>query len=126
MNVIVIMGRLGADPVSIPSSSGNVTKFRVATDRYNGKDREKTTDWHSVVCFGRTAENCSQYLSKGSMCCVRGSIKYSKWEKEDGSYGYSTDVIADDVRFVSSSQSPQSTGSTNNTPAAVADNEMPF
>ncbi len=125
MNLIVLMGRLGADPECRQTASGMaVTKFRVATDRYNGKDREKTTDWHSIVTFGRLAENCAQYLRKGSMCCVQGSVKYSTWEKQDGSTGYATDVIADDVKFVSQSQSQSQ--SPQSGPAPVEADEMPF
>jgi single-strand DNA-binding protein len=135
INSVLIVGRLGADPEVRNSQSGKtITKFRVATDRYNGPDREKTTDWHSIVVFGRSADNCARYLGKGSIVGVQGSIKYNSFTKQDGSLGYSTDIIADRVDFIGPPSSSKGNSGGQGAdyddefskPQQVGDDEMPF
>ncbi len=113
MNIIILSGHLGNDPEMRLSQAGKpVTKFRLATT--SGWGDNKRTDWHNIVCFGKTAENCDQYLLKGSRVNLRGSVKYGQWEK-DGITKYFTDILADHVDFISttkndrSAERPQST-----------------
>jgi len=97
VNKVVLVGRLGADPEKRVSSNDTViTKFRIATDR-RGRDQGQT-DWHSITTFGRTAELCAQYLSKGRQVYIEGRISYNKSQKNDQWY---TDIIANDVQFLS-------------------------
>ena len=100
MNSIILVGRLGADP----ETKGTVTTMRVATDRWNGK--ESVTDWHRIVCFSGLGERCAKYLKRGKQVAIRGKVTYSKWEK-DGSTHYSTDILADDVQFLSPAEAAQ-------------------
>ena len=104
-NKVILVGRLGADPEIRYSASGSpVTKMRVATDE-SYTDREsgtpvKRTEWHTVVVFQRQAENCKNFLSKGSLVCVEGSLQTRKWQDQQGADHYSTEVKAIRVRFL--------------------------
>jgi single-strand DNA-binding protein len=125
INSITIVGRLGGDPEIRTTQSGStVTKFSLATDRYNGKERDKTTDWHRVVCFGQLAENCAKYLAKGRQAAVRGSMKYGSYEK-DGVRHNTAEVMAEEVQFLGGGNGGgQAEGEFQ--PDAVAPNDMPF
>ncbi len=83
LNKVMIIGRLGADPELRYSQNGMpMTTLNVATDEsYTGKDgtRQERTEWHRVVVFQRQAENCSNYLHKGSLVYVEGSLQTRKW-----------------------------------------------
>ncbi|MCL1889103.1 MAG: single-stranded DNA-binding protein [Desulfovibrionaceae bacterium] len=104
-NKVILVGRLGADPEIRYSASGSpVTRMRVATDE-SYTDREsgapvKRTEWHTVVVFQRQAENCKNFLSKGSLVCVEGSLQTRKWQDQQGQERYSTEVKAIRVRFL--------------------------
>ena len=98
VNQVVLVGRLGAAPETRTSQGGSVVcKFPLATDRY--VKGEKTTSWHRVVTFGKTAEACAQYLEKGRLVYLSGRINYSSYVKDDRPV-YSTEVIAEEVKFL--------------------------
>lgn len=105
VNKVIIVGRLGKDPEVRDSAGGvKICKFTVATERPGnvapGERRE--TDWHNVVTFGKRAEVCEKYLSKGRQVYVEGRIEYSKSEK-DGETKYFTNIVADNVEFLGDS-----------------------
>ena len=104
VNKVILVGRLGADPETRTAQSGTmIANLRMATD-----DRRKTqdgnwetvTDWHRVVCFGRTAENVARFCKKGKQLYIEGKIKTRKWQDKDGNDRWSTEVVADQVRFL--------------------------
>lgn len=101
---------------ALPSGM-QVCSFSLATNRvYNDRDgkRQEIADYHNVVVFGKQAENCAKYLTKGSATYVEGRMQTRSWEK-DGVKQYRTEVIADRVQF-----GPKGSGSgapTNNTTA---------
>lgn len=104
VNKAIIIGNLGADPkVEFTPGGQAVCKFPVATSRKwtdgQGQKQEKTT-WHNVVVWGKQAETCGQYLAKGRPVFVEGEIDNRTYEKKDGTKGYSSDIIARDVRFL--------------------------
>jgi single-strand DNA-binding protein len=100
VNRVILIGRLGADPESRESAEGKpICKFRMATDSGFGERRQ--TDWHAIVTFGKTADACAKYLSKGRQVFVEGRISYRKWQKDDGTTQFFTEIIANDVRFLS-------------------------
>ena len=88
LNKVMIIGRLGADPELRYTQAGQpVCYLRVATDEsYTDKDgnRVEHTEWHSVVAFQRPAENCNQYLRKGSLVYVEGKLATRKWQDQKG------------------------------------------
>jgi len=103
MNKVILIGRLGKDPEERTTSGGTrVSSFNLATDAYHGGNGEKTTDWHRIIVFGKIAEQCNQYLKKGRLVCVEGSLQTRTWEKAGGEKQYFTDVVAARVTFLDS------------------------
>jgi len=103
LNKVTLIGRLGVDPeIRYTPNGGQVTTFRLATDRkWKDKNGEKKdeTEWHRITTFGKLAEICSQYLSKGSLVYIEGRIKTDTWEK-DGATQYSTGIIAEQMTML--------------------------
>jgi len=102
LNKAMIFGNLTRDPEmkSLPSGV-SVTTFAIATNRvYNDRDgnRQEATDFHNVVVFGKQAENCAKYLTKGSSAFVEGRLQTRSWES-DGHKNYRTEIVADRVQF---------------------------
>lgn len=98
MNNCSLIGRLVRDPdVRTTQSGTTVARFSIAID--SGFGDNKRTDFPSIVCFGKTAEICDKYLSKGSQVGVTGRLQTGSYEK-DGTKFYTTDVIADRVEFL--------------------------
>ena len=103
VNKAIIVGRLGRDPELKYSQNGNAfCQLAVATSEKwrdnSGQDHERT-EWHNVTAFGKQAENCAQYLTKGSQVYVEGRIQTDSYEK-DGIKRYSTKIIAQSVQFL--------------------------
>jgi single-strand DNA-binding protein len=114
VNKVTLIGNLGADPETRSTSSGMVVcNLRVATS-YRRKDAQgnwnEETEWHSVVVFGKTAENCQQYLSKGKKVYVEGRLQTRKWQDKEGRDRYSTEVVAHEVKFLSPKSEGQGGG----------------
>jgi single-strand DNA-binding protein len=107
MNKVILMGRLGGDVDLKYTTNGNaVANFTVATSEKwkddSGEQKEKT-EWSRVVVWGKLAELCSQYLSKGKQVFLEGKLETRSWEK-DGQKHYSTEIIASSVQFVGSKE----------------------
>jgi single-strand DNA-binding protein len=122
MNKVILIGRLGKDPEERTTSGGTrVSNFSLATDSYHNGNGEKTTEWHRIVVFGKVAEQCNQYLKKGRLVCIEGSLQTRSWEKAPGEKHYFTDIVASRVAFLDSK------GSKSSDPTEAGDeNEMPF
>lgn len=122
VNRVILIGNLGKAPELKYTTSNHhpVCNLSVATSERR-KDKEEQTEWHNVVTFGVTAENCAKYLEKGRPVYIEGRIQTRSWEK-DGQKKYMTEVIADRVVFLGSGQR---SGQANTAPA-VADEELPF
>lgn len=102
MNSVLLIGRVGREPSITKSSTGNtIARFSIGINRYQGKDKEQRTDWPSIVCFGKTAELVSSYVTKGMQVGIEGSISTGSYEK-DGKTVYTTEVIANRVEFLGS------------------------
>lgn len=102
MNQVNLVGRLTREPELRYSQNGTAfCTFTLAVDRaYQKKGEEKKTDFIPVYCIGSTAENSANYLTKGKLAGVSGSIQVSSWEK-DGQKQYRTEVFAERVEFLS-------------------------
>jgi single-strand DNA-binding protein len=105
VNRVILVGRLGKDPEirSIPSGT-SVAKFSLATDEKftdkNGQKQERT-EWHNIVAWGKLAEICGQYLRKGKLVYIDGSIRTESWDdKETGVKKYRTEIIAKDMQML--------------------------
>lgn len=104
VNKAIIIGNLGADPELRYTQSGQaVANLRIATNERwtdkDGKPQEKT-EWHKVVVWGRQAENCEKYLSKGRQVYVEGRLQTSEWEDKDGNKRWTTEIVAQSVQFL--------------------------
>lgn len=108
VNKATILGNVGSDPEMKYTASGQaVANFSVATNEsWTGKDGQKheRTEWHRIVAWGRLAEICGQYLSKGKPVYVEGSIRTRSWEDKDGNTKYTTEIHARELQLLGSSQ----------------------
>lgn len=104
LNKVMIIGNLGRDPEMRYTPSGKpVTSFSVAVSRSYTKaegERTEVTDWFNVVAWGRLAEICSQYLTKGSTVYVEGRLETRSWEGDNGQKHYRTELVANDVNIL--------------------------
>lgn len=107
MNNVFLIGNLTRDVEVRYSTGANQTavgRFSLAIN--SGYGEKQRTDYPNIVVFGKTAENCGKFLSKGSKCAVRGHIQTGSFEGKNGTV-YTTDVIADEVEFLSSRRSEE-------------------
>ncbi len=104
VNKVLLIGNLGQDPEMRSTASGtSVANLRLATtDRRKDRDGNWNdhTEWHSVVAFGRTAENVAQYCRKGKQLFIEGRLQTRKWQTKEGQDRYSTEIVADNIRFL--------------------------
>lgn len=106
VNKVILIGRLGKDPeLRMTASQLAVASFSVATNERK-KDQSGNwvdhTEWHNISVFGKTAQNCSQYIKKGSQVFIEGSLRTRKWQDKEGKDRYTTEVIANTVQFLDS------------------------
>jgi single-strand DNA-binding protein len=103
VNKVILVGNLGADPEMRYTADGTaVCRLRVATSRrYTDKqgNRQEDTSWHRVDAWGKLAEICGQYLSKGRQIYIEGRLKYGSYEK-DGVKHYTTDIVAENMQML--------------------------
>lgn len=104
LNKVMVIGRLGRDPeLKYTQAGAPVCTLNVATDEsYTDRDGNKVdkAEWHRVVVFQKAAENCSQYLAKGSLVFVEGSLQTRKWQDQQGQDRYVTEIRAHRVQFL--------------------------
>jgi single-strand DNA-binding protein len=139
INKVILVGRLGKDP-EIKSTPGGTTvaKFTMATDeKFTDKSGEKQerTEWHNIVAWARLAEICGQYLRKGSLVYIEGSIRTDSWEdKESGQKRYRTEIVAREMKMLDRKRDSEEGGGYGaRRPAAATaggpsedDDEVPF
>jgi len=104
VNKAILIGNLGRDPELRYTKGGQaVANFTMATsESYTTKDgrREDRTEWHRIVVWGRVAENCAQYLSKGRTVYIEGRIQTREWENKEGQKQRTTEIVAQNVQFL--------------------------
>ena len=138
LNRIILIGRLTADPELRYTKNGvAVASFTLAVDRrFKNAEGERETDFIDIVVWRQQAESCSNYLSKGKLCAVDGSLQIRSYEAKDGTKRKAAEVVADDVRFLSpkdgsgSAPSPNAKESSpfyqSNDADMVGDDDLPF
>ena len=134
INKVIAIGNLGKDPETryLPSGAA-VCNFSIAVseswkDKQTGEQKERT-EWINVEVWGKAAEACQKYLSKGSQCYIEGKMQTDKWQDKDGNDRWTTKVRADSVQFLGSKRDGQSQD--NRPPAAPPpgddfDDDIPF
>lgn len=142
VNKVILIGRLGKDPEIRSTPSGtSVAKFSIATDdRWTDKSGEKQerTEWHNIVAWGKLAEICGQYLRKGKLVYIDGSIRTESWDdKETGQKKYKTTIVADTMQMLDKKGDDEGGGSyagarkgsassSDSAPKVEEDEEVPF
>lgn len=109
VNKAIIVGHLGKDPESRYLPNGDaVCNFSVATsetwkDKTTGEKKE-LTEWHRISVFGKLAEICAQYLTKGAMVYIEGRLQTRKWQDKDGQDRYTTEIRCDKMSMLDKRQ----------------------
>jgi len=128
LNKVLLIGNLTRDPELRYSPSGvAVARFGLATNRvYKGQDGEKKEEvcFVDVVAFGKTAEFCANYFSKGKPIFVEGRLHFNSWETPEGQKRSKIEVQAERIQFMGGpkTEEPGETGETE----VEADNDIPF
>jgi len=103
VNKVLLIGRLGADPEIRYTLDGRpVASFRIATNEVivrNG-EKEVLTEWHRIVAFGRLAEICGEYLSKGTQVFIEGKLRTRKYEDRQGIQRFVTEVVVQNLQIL--------------------------
>jgi single-strand DNA-binding protein len=105
VNRVILVGRLGKDPEIKSTPSGTtVAKFTIATDeRYTDRagEKQERTEWHNIVAWSKLAEICGQYLKKGKLVFIEGSLRTDSWDdKETGQKKYRTEIVAQNMQML--------------------------
>lgn len=133
MNRVFLIGNIGKDiELRYTQNQTAVTTLSVATNEFV-KD-EQQTEWHSVVVWGKMAENCRKYLQKGAKISVEGRLQTRSWQDKSSQTKYVTEIIANNVEFLSKPNNSTKDGMDNadvsNTPAQntgpIDMDNMPF
>ena len=104
MNKVILIGNLANDPEARTTQSGiSQSTFRIAVQRrFANQQGVRETDFFPVVAWRQTAELCNRYLSKGRRVAIEGSIQTRSYDAADGSKRYVTEIIAENIEFLSS------------------------
>jgi single-strand DNA-binding protein len=107
VNKVILVGRLGRDPETRFTSGGQaVANFTMATDEsYKDRSgtRQKRTEWHRIVLWGKLAEIAQQYLKKGMLVYIEGRIQTREWEdKRDGQKRTTTEIVGNTMKMLTS------------------------
>ena len=104
MNKVYLIGNLTRDPeISTTTSGISVCRMSIAVSRrFANAEGGRDTDFFNITAWRGTADNCAKFLKKGNKIAVSGSIQTRNYEKADGTKGFSVDIVADEVEFLSS------------------------
>ena len=145
INKVILVGRLGKDP-EIRSTPGgtSVAKFSLATDeKFTDKagEKQERTEWHNIVAWGKLGEICGQFLRKGKLVYIEGSIRTDSWDdKESGQKKYRTEIVANTMKMLdrkgddeggggggyTGSRKSSGSGASSSTSRMEDDEEVPF
>ncbi len=124
VNKVIVIGNLGANPeVRALPSGQNVANFSLATkERFTDRNgaKQERTDWHRIVAFGRLADTCERFLSKGCQVYIEGRLSTRQYEAKDGSgKRYRTEIVARQLRLLGNRTN-------GNTSKAETSDDIPF
>jgi single stranded DNA-binding protein (ssb) len=104
MNKVILIGNLAADPETRQTASGvTMCTFRLAVQRrFANQQGVREADFFNITTWRQTAETCGRYLSKGRRVCVEGSLQNRSYDAQDGTKRFVTDIVAENVEFLSS------------------------
>lgn len=130
LNKVFLIGNLTRDPELryIPNGTA-VAKFGLAVNRtYKSQDGELKDDtcFVDIVTWGKIAESCANYLSKGRPILVEGHLQYSSWETSDGQKRNKIDVVAERIQFLGGARATEGTDEVEGIEDIEADDDIPF
>lgn len=145
INKVILIGHLGKDPeIRYTFNNNPITNFSIATsevwkDKQTGEQQTKT-EWHRIVAFGKLAEIAGEYLRKGSLVYIEGSLQTRKWQDQNGQDRYVTEVIVNiggklqilssaennDTNVLTGQKSAKNSASASNDPLPEFDDDIPF
>ncbi len=143
VNKAILVGRLGRDPETRFTTSGQqVCNFSLATDetfKDRAGERQKRTEWHRIVLWGKLAEIAQQYLKRGTMVYVEGRLQTRQWDDRSGNKRTTTEIVGNVMRMLSprGEAPPPAAEAEGETPAAgaaeeaapsteISDEDIPF
>ncbi len=147
VNKVILVGRLGRDPELKYTGSGTpFCRFSMATDDvWNDKasgERQERTEWHNIVVWDKLAEICNQYLTKGRLVYIEGSLQTREWDDQDGNKRKTTEIRARDMvmlggspgestgggqrRTVATAEAPAGAGAAAAGTSTITDDDIPF
>ncbi len=139
VNKVILIGRLGRDPEMKYTGSGTpFCRFSMATDdswtdKGSGEKQERT-EWHNIVVWDRLAEICNQYLQKGRLVYIEGSLQTREWEDKEGVKRKTTEIRARDMVLLGGGQgqgesgraAPAAASTSAPEASAITDDDIPF
>jgi len=129
VNRVILVGRLGKDPeVKYTPSGAPVAKFSLATDEVfkdRSGEQQRRTEWHNIVAWNKLAEICGEYLTKGKLVYIEGSIRSRQWEDQAGNKRTAYDIVARDMRMLGSKAESERAAATATAAAAPLPERAP-
>ena len=124
-NKAIVVGRVTRDPEIRTTPSGqNVASIGVATNRVwntNSGERQEKTEFHNIVVWGKLAEICGQYLTKGQLVLFEGRMETKTWEGQDGAKKSRTEIIAENMQLGPRAKSQEGGGGSYQSPVEKRD-----
>jgi len=125
MNKVILIGRLGKDPELKYTQNGvAVCNFSIAVERsFTNQQGEREVDWIDIVVWRKQAENCANYLAKGSQVAVEGRLQVRSYETDEGQRRRVAEVVANNIQFLD--YNDKAPGN-NSEPQSKEDIDVPF
>lgn len=128
VNKVIILGRLGQDPELKYTPGGMaVCNFTVATSESwadKAGQKQERTEWHRIVVWGKLAELCNQYLTKGRQAFIEGGLQTRSWDDKSGQKRYTTEIVAKTVQFIGGAAAGAGAGKESSQGAPAYDTSM--
>jgi single-strand DNA-binding protein len=129
VNKVILVGRLGKDPETRYTTGGQaVCNFSLATDesfKDRSGERQKRTEWHRIVVWGKMAETAQKYLKKGQQIYLEGRIQSREWTDKENQKRTTVEIVATDFRFLGSKSDSMAAGAAHSASAGAADFDSP-
>ena len=127
MNRAMLIGRLTKEPELRATTSGiSVCTFTLAVERRFKQEGQQQADFIPIVVWRSQADNCAKYLHKGSQAAVCGSIQTRSYDAPDGSKRYVTEIVADEVKFLSSPKQEEEEPAFREPMQPAEEDDLPF
>lgn len=127
MNKVIMIGNLTYDPeIKATKNDKKYAHFSIAVNRYSGRDAEGGADFFRVIVWEPMAEACAKYLKKGRKVGITGKLRSRSYDAQDGSHRTVTEIIADEVEFLSTADSKPEEKTETPLPPEFDGEDLPF